>query len=154
MLNKNLLSIFTLLLAISCSSKMSKSDAATVSSKSSETPVAQQLNSEDSVVFFALNESKLNSESKKILDGKVVKWLKKETGVKVLVQGHCDERGSDSYNQKLGIKRAQSVRKYLIKHGIKSSRISIVSYGESKPVEAGHNEEAWAKNRRAVVGKK
>ena len=133
---------------------MSKSDAATVSSKSSETPVAQQLNSEDSVVFFALNESKLNSESKKILDGKVVKWLKKETGVKVLVQGHCDERGSDSYNQKLGIKRAQSVRKYLIKHGIKSSRISIVSYGESKPVEAGHNEEAWAKNRRAVVGKK
>jgi peptidoglycan-associated lipoprotein len=67
----------------------------------------------------------------------------------ILIEGHCDERGTEEYNLALGEKRAREVREYLVKYGIDPSRLSIVSYGESTPADYGHNEGAWAKNRRA-----
>lgn len=67
---------------------------------------------------------------------------------KVLIEGHCDERGTTEYNLALGERRALSAKKYLIKAGVDGSRISTVSYGEERPLDPGHNEEAWAKNRR------
>jgi len=67
----------------------------------------------------------------------------------VRIEGHCDERGSDAYNMALGEKRAATARDYLIKYGIAANRLSIISYGESRPVAFGSNEDAWAKNRRA-----
>ena len=75
--------------------------------------------------------------------------LKKYPKVKIQIEGHCDERGSVEYNLALGERRANSTKKYLTSLGISPDRISIISYGEERPADPGHNEEAWAKNRRA-----
>ncbi len=68
---------------------------------------------------------------------------------KVVIEGHCDERGTAEYNMALGQRRAQETKKYLVNLGIKESRIKTISYGEERPLDPGHNEDAWAKNRRA-----
>jgi len=75
--------------------------------------------------------------------------LKKYTNVKIQIEGHCDERGTNEYNLALGERRANSTKSYLNSLGISSDRISTISYGEEKPLDPGSNEEAWAKNRRA-----
>ena len=75
--------------------------------------------------------------------------LKKYPTVKIQIEGHCDERGTNEYNLALGERRANSTKNYLISLGIPSDRISTISYGEEKPLDPGHREEAWAKNRRA-----
>lgn len=75
--------------------------------------------------------------------------LTKYPKVKIQVEGHCDERGTVEYNLALGERRANSAKKYLISLGITSDRISAISYGKERPLDPGHNEEAWAKNRRA-----
>jgi peptidoglycan-associated lipoprotein len=75
--------------------------------------------------------------------------LNKYTNVKIQIEGHCDERGTVEYNLALGERRATSAKNYLVSLGVASVRISTISYGEEKPLDPGHNEEAWAKNRRA-----
>lgn len=70
-------------------------------------------------------------------------------GAVIRVEGHCDERGTEEYNMALGYRRAQSVREYLVQYGIDPSTVSIISYGESRPVDPAHQERAWGKNRRA-----
>ena len=70
--------------------------------------------------------------------------------IDVLVEGHCDERGTDEYNLALGEKRAIAARDFLVRFGIARSRISVISYGEERPLDPGHTEEAWAKNRRVA----
>ncbi len=75
--------------------------------------------------------------------------LKKYPRVKIQIEGHCDERGTVEYNLALGERRASNTKKYLISLGIDSNRISTISYGKEKPLDRGHNEEAWAANRRA-----
>jgi peptidoglycan-associated lipoprotein len=75
--------------------------------------------------------------------------LKKFPSVKVQIEGHCDERGTIEYNLALGERRAHSAKNYLVSLGISSDRISTISYGKEKPLDPSHNEEAWAKNRRA-----
>ncbi len=75
--------------------------------------------------------------------------LKKYPGMKLQIEGHCDERGTGEYNLALGERRANSVKKYLASLGVEPGRISTISYGEERPFDQGHNEEAWAKNRRA-----
>jgi peptidoglycan-associated lipoprotein len=76
-------------------------------------------------------------------------FLKKDPKMKIQIEGHCDERGTIEYNLALGERRASSVKKYLVSLGIASDRISTISYGEEKPLDRGHHEQAWAKNRRA-----
>jgi peptidoglycan-associated lipoprotein len=76
-------------------------------------------------------------------------FLKKDPKMKIQIEGHCDERGTIEYNLALGERRANSVKKYLVSLGINSDRISTISYGEEKPLDRGHHEQAWAKNRRA-----
>lgn len=74
----------------------------------------------------------------------------------VLIEGHCDERGSTEYNLALGERRAGSAMKYLVTSGVSANRLSFISYGEEKPVDPGHGEDAWARNRRAefvITGK-
>lgn len=78
----------------------------------------------------------------------VAQVLKKLPEVKLLIDGHCDERGTEEYNRALGERRALALREYLIQLGIDHSRIRTRSWGEDRPVDPGHNEEAWAKNRR------
>jgi peptidoglycan-associated lipoprotein len=76
-------------------------------------------------------------------------FLKKNPNMKIQIEGHCDERGTIEYNLALGERRANSVKKYLVSLGIHSDRISTISYGEEKPLDQGHHEQAWGKNRRA-----
>lgn len=75
--------------------------------------------------------------------------LMDHTDIDIVIEGHCDERGTDEYNLALGEKRAQAARDFLVNFGIAKSRISVISYGEERPVDSDHDEEAWAKNRRA-----
>ncbi len=75
-------------------------------------------------------------------------FLKEFSDIKIEIQGNCDERGTNEYNLALGEKRALSAKRYLVNLGISPSRIDVVSFGEEKPLDPGHNEAAWAKNRR------
>jgi peptidoglycan-associated lipoprotein len=76
--------------------------------------------------------------------------LMENPSITVLIEGHCDERGTEEYNLALGEKRALAARDFLTRFGIAKSRLSIVSYGEERPLDPGHDEVAWAKNRRAM----
>lgn len=98
-------------------------------------------------VYFGFDDSSLTKKARKILTEKV-EWLRKNSEVEVVIEGHCDERGTKEYNMALGQRRAQSIKNYLVNAGIDSSRLETVSYGEERPVDPGHNEMAWAKNRR------
>jgi peptidoglycan-associated lipoprotein len=78
----------------------------------------------------------------------VATYMKANTGKKLLVEGHCDERGTAEYNRALGERRAQSARAELVRLGIPAERISTISYGKDRPVEPSHDETSWSKNRR------
>ncbi len=80
-------------------------------------------------------------------------WLKEHPGTYVRIEGHADERGETEYNMALGEKRAMSVKRYFESLGVSGKRLSIISYGEESPVDAGHDEAAWAKNRRVEFEK-
>lgn len=99
-------------------------------------------------VFFELDSYALNDAARAALDADA-KMLRDNGGIRVVIEGHCDERGTSEYNQALGEKRAQAARDYLTAAGIDASRLSIVSYGKERPFDPGHDESAWAKNRRA-----
>ncbi len=77
--------------------------------------------------------------------------LNKDTNLRVTLEGHCDERGSTEYNLALGERRATAVQKALAAEGVDAKRLKVVSYGEERPVDSGHDEGAWAKNRRSLV---
>jgi len=99
-------------------------------------------------VRFDFDRYNIRPTETEILKGNVA-LLKKYPGMKFQIEGHCDERGTSEYNLALGERRANSIMKYLVSLGIESNRISTISYGEERPFDPGHNEEAWAKNRRA-----
>ena len=98
-------------------------------------------------INFGYDDFSLRPDAKTILDG-IADWLLKNTSTQVLIQGHCDERGTNEYNLALGERRANSAKKYLAQLGVSPKRISTISYGEEKPLDSASNEEAWAKNRR------
>ncbi len=98
-------------------------------------------------IYFDFDSAELSAASRESLK-KNYDLLKKNSGVKIRIEGNCDERGSDEYNLALGERRAKSAMKYLTTLGIKASRISTISYGQEKPADPGHDEAAWAKNRR------
>ena len=100
-------------------------------------------------VYFGFNKDNLTEEAKVVLSDTAI-WLEKNPDVKLLIEGHTDERGTKEYNIGLGQRRASAVKKYLESKGIDSSRVKIISYGKEKPEFIGSNEEAWSKNRRAV----
>ena len=98
-------------------------------------------------VYFEFDKSAIKpSEEGKLQD--VANYFKNNTSDALRVEGNCDERGTEKYNLALGERRALSVREYLANLGVDPQRIGTISYGFSKPVESGHNEAAWAKNRR------
>lgn len=99
-------------------------------------------------VYFSFDDYTLNGEAQGKLQG-LAEQLKKTPNTLVQVEGHCDERGSIEYNLALGERRAQSVKNYLTQLGVEAGRLSTISYGEEKPATEGHDESAWAKNRRA-----
>lgn len=103
---------------------------------------------ENEDIHFQFDRYDLEPRAREILSDKAF-FLKKYPAVKVLIEGHCDERGTSEYNLALGERRANSAKQYLIQLGISDRRITTVSYGEERPMDSGHDEEAWAKNRRA-----
>ena len=107
-------------------------------------------------VNFDFDKFNLREEAREILK-KHAEWLGKNKNVMIVVEGHCDERGTTEYNLALGERRASAAARFLVDMGIDARRIQTISYGEELPLDPGHNEEAWAKNRRAhfvVSGKK
>jgi peptidoglycan-associated lipoprotein len=103
-------------------------------------------------VFFATNESVLTTASRETLR-KQAAWLRKNSEITVVLEGHADERGTREYNLALGERRANAAKDYLMTYGISSGRISVISYGKERPVDSGSNPLAWSKNRRSVTVK-
>ena len=103
-------------------------------------------------VFFATNETVLTTASRETLRAQAA-WLRKNSSINVVLEGHADERGTREYNLALGERRANSAKDYLMTYGISSDRISVLSYGKERPVDAGSNPLSWSKNRRSVTVK-
>ena len=103
-------------------------------------------------VFFATNESVLTTAARDTLR-KQAAWLRKNSKITVVLEGHADERGTREYNLALGERRANAAKDYLMTYGISSDRISVLSYGKERPVDSGSNPLAWSKNRRSVTVK-
>lgn len=99
-------------------------------------------------VFFDYDSASLSAAEKTKLENNVA-WMKSNSNAKILVEGHCDHRGSTEYNLSLGERRANAVKKMLTDLGIPASRLTTVSFGKEKPLVQGESEEAMAKNRRA-----
>ena len=99
-------------------------------------------------VYFEYDQARLSDEARAVLE-KHALWLQNHRSAKVAIEGHCDERGTVDYNLALGEQRARATRDYLVSLGVAGDRLTTVSYGKERPLDAASNEAAWAKNRRA-----
>jgi len=99
-------------------------------------------------IYFDYDRAVVRDDARATIEGNAY-WMKKFRTVKILVEGHCDERGTEEYNLALGEKRAKAAQDYMLSLGIGSDRIKIISYGKSQPINPGHDEGAWQMNRRA-----
>jgi peptidoglycan-associated lipoprotein len=99
-------------------------------------------------VYFEFDDFSLSDQAKAVLAQNAA-WLMNNAQRDVIIEGHCDERGTDEYNVALGERRANSVKRYLISLGVNAAQLSTISFGEERPATQGHTEEEWAKNRRA-----
>jgi peptidoglycan-associated lipoprotein len=98
--------------------------------------------------YFDYDDASLREDAKAALDGNG-KAMASRTSMSVVIEGHCDERGSVEYNLALGEKRARAAKEYLVTYGVSPSRMTTISYGKERPFDPGHTEESWAQNRRA-----
>jgi len=154
-----------LALAPGCSSRKKLSSEAQIEPPPAETPppppsdngaippppvetATDRLALEDA--FFDFDDFSLRQDAKSALE-KDGKYLTKSSGTRVVIEGHCDERGSVEYNLALGEKRARAAKDYLVSYGIPGGRLTTISYGKERPFDTGHDEGAWSKNRRAHV---
>ena len=101
-------------------------------------------------VFFGFDRYNLTTEARYTLQQQAA-WMIANSGVKITVEGHCDERGTREYNLALGDRRANAVSDYLMTLGVPATRITTISYGKERPEDAASTETAWAKNRRGVT---
>jgi peptidoglycan-associated lipoprotein len=98
-------------------------------------------------IYFEFDSSVLLPMAREVLSRKA-DWLRENPDTSIIIEGHCDERGTNAYNIALGDRRAETAKAYLVDLGIDEVLLTTISYGEERPVDPGHNEEAWAKNRR------
>jgi peptidoglycan-associated lipoprotein len=141
-----------------CSSKEAKTDT-TIQGAEASGPaatdtaparnVASETPSDLKTVYFAFDSYSLTGDTRSALKT-TAQWLKGHPSDAIQIEGHCDERGSTEYNLALGERRANAVKNYLGKLGVDGSKLSVISYGSERPADPGHDEAAWAKNRRAV----
>ena len=103
-------------------------------------------------VFFATNESVLTTASRDTLR-KQAAWMRKNSDLTFVIEGHADERGTREYNLALGERRANAAKDYLMTYGVDGNRLSVISYGKERPVDSGSNPLSWSKNRRSVTVK-
>ena len=97
-------------------------------------------------VYFDFDRADIRADGTAVLDGQA-QWLRRYPAVRVRIEGNCDERGTREYNFALGAKRADSVRDYLVAHGVAAGRIATISYGKEQPIDGGHDDAAWGRNR-------
>jgi len=154
-LNKNLknvlLVIFTTLLLSACSTAKKTGSASDDAYTGKET-VKYLASGVPDRVFFATNKSSLTTASRATLR-KQATFLRKNKKLSVTVEGHADERGTREYNLALGERRANAAKDYLMTYGISGKRISVISYGKEKPINASSTPLAWSQNRRSVTVK-
>ncbi len=131
----------------SASSSVDKKKSLFASAKQTK---AEKLIAVGDRVYFDYDSAKLDSSAKILLDGQS-RFLRANTDLNFIIEGHCDERGTREYNLALGEQRATAVRDYLVIQGIDPDRIKVISYGKEKPAVVGSNTMAWSKNRRAVT---
>ena len=139
----------------SSSAPASSSAKSSVDKKKSLFAAAKQTAAEKLIavgdrVLFDYDSAKLDTSAKILLDSQS-RFLRANTDLNFIVEGHCDERGTREYNLALGEQRATAVRDYLVIQGIDPDRIKVISYGKEKPAVVGSNAMAWSKNRRAVT---
>jgi peptidoglycan-associated lipoprotein len=150
-----------MILTVSCSKKQVKPDTGAMPEKSSvksadvdeDAAVRREMQQareafENEDVYFDFDKSDLTADARSVLERKAA-WLRSNADESVTIEGHCDERGTAEYNIALGERRAKSAMEFLVDMGIEASRLDQVSYGEERPIDPGHDEDAWAKNRRA-----
>ena len=101
-------------------------------------------------VYFAYDSFELDEDAKELLQHQAA-WLKQYNKTSIIIEGHCDERGTREYNLALGEKRAQAVKNYLSGLGVINWRLNTISYGKERPAVIGSNDEAWSQNRRSVT---
>jgi peptidoglycan-associated lipoprotein len=163
--------IFALVFSVSCSKKAVTADTKTIGMATQDTDSTRQtaIYEEDSAksaeigetasgnrfmmimledIYFEFDKSTLTREAQETLTKKA-RSLRSNTDVKVIIEGHCDERGTNEYNLALGDRRAETTKAFLVDLGISPSRLITISYGEERPLIGANNENAWAKNRRA-----
>ncbi len=99
-------------------------------------------------VYFAYDSAELSEQTRAALRANA-EWLNRNRKYRIQIEGHCDERGTIEYNLALGQRRADAARDYLVHLGVDPDRLTTISYGEERPADPGHGEEAWSKNRRA-----
>ena len=163
---RNVLIVLGLALVVACSGKAVKPTtapaAATVTAPAPATvpaqaaaPAVSPLDDPTSplanrVVYFDFDKSDIKPEFLDTLTAHA-KYLVANPSQKIRIEGYTDERGTVEYNIALGDRRAQAVRRFMLFQGVSESQITTVSYGEAHPADAGHDETAWAKNRRSVI---
>ena len=153
--------LLTLLVAVGCASRKQVSTTVpeatppppteTAPPPPTETappPPAEETRSALQDAYFDFDDASLRDDAKNALENNA-KYLEKNSSTAVVVEGHCDERGSVEYNIALGEKRARAAKDFLVSYGVTAGRITTISYGKERPFDPGHSEEAWAKNRRA-----
>lgn len=149
--------IFSLvaLLVASCSSGPKKGDFGETGENPMDLPLSAQSMGSDSgqipglsTVHFGYDQATLTPETRNILKQNA-DWIKGRGNIFMRIEGHCDENGSVEYNLALGERRAKAVQAYLVSLGVDSKRLTIVSFGEEKPLDPGNTPEAYSKNRRA-----
>lgn len=164
MTNKLLTALAAALLLAACSSTPDESSATTgdgTTASSSTTTggttstvvpgsLAEFTQNVGDRVFFGYDSYELNTPAQATLERQAT-WLGANPGVTIVVEGHCDERGTREYNLALGERRAAAVANYLVALGVDPNRIQTISYGKERPAVDGHDETAWSQNRRGVT---
>ncbi len=152
MVTKVILALVSCVLLVGCSGKKSYGPSAVELGENSGL-AADFERTAGNRVLFDLNSADISRESSNVLMNQA-QWLKDHPAVAVTVEGHCDERGTKEYNIALGSKRANSVKKVLVKNGVEDSRIETISYGKERPAVIGNDEESYRQNRRSVTAVK
>ena len=146
------MSCLVLLLALTACSSDPSDTSSTCQMGAMQTSFMNHVGMEGDRVFFDLDKSNITGPEASKLD-KQVAWLaqNENTSVRVVVEGHCDARGTSEYNLGLGKRRAEAVKAYLVSKGVSADRVDTVSYGKERPAVVGSDEAAYAKNRRGVT---
>ena len=141
-----------LMAVTACSSNKTTTDEGGTTIDNASQKVLEQIRKlqQMNIVYFDFDRYNVKQEYATLLDAHAV-FMRTNSGVKVVIEGHADERGTPEYNIALGERRASAVKSYLQGNGVSGGQMDIVSYGKEKPAVLGHDEEAYSQNRRAVI---